>query len=74
MPVPSIPDLTALVGGQNIRISYHGSERDFVVVGSLNDVPTRLEMSYPDGDMELTYTALIDVEVTTDPPSDPVPL
>lgn len=73
MPVPSIPNLTALVG-QNVRVSYHGSERDFVVVGTLNDVPTRLEMSYPDGDMELTYTALIDVEVTTDPPSDPVPL
>jgi hypothetical protein len=73
MTVPSISDLTTLVN-QNVRVSYHGSERDFTIVGTLTDVPTRVALTYASGDMELTYSTLIDVEVTNDPLTDPQPL
>jgi hypothetical protein len=73
MAVPSIPDLTDLVN-QRVRVSYHGGDRDFVVIGTLTDVPTRIELTYTSGDMELTYTDLFDVEATTDDITDPIPL
>ncbi len=73
MALPTIEELAADVS-LNLRVSYHGGERDFVVVGTLTAVPMLLELTYTSGDMELSYSDLIDAEVTTDDITDPEPL
>lgn len=74
MAVPSVGDMTAAIGS-NFTFSYHGSDRDFSVVGTLIDVvPIQVMLNYLDGTMQVGYADLIDAVQTTDDVTDPTPL